>query len=48
MATPLLFNMIILLGLSLILMVTTAIACWVMLIIYGLKVLKEKFDTMVK
>jgi hypothetical protein len=41
--------MIILLGLSLIVMITTALACWVMLIIYGFKVLKEKtFDIMVK
>ena len=34
--------MIILLGLSLIVMITTAIMCWIMLIIYGFKVLKDK------
>lgn len=34
--------MIILLGLALIVMITTAIMCWIMLIIYGFKVLKDK------
>jgi len=40
--------MIILLGLALTVMITTALLCWVSLILYGFKVLKEKFDTMVK
>jgi|TARA_R110002110_G_scaffold89127_2_gene232216 hypothetical protein len=34
--------MIILLGLALTVMITTAIMCWIMLIIYGFKVLKDK------
>jgi hypothetical protein len=32
----------ILLGFALVLMITTATMCWIMLIIYGFKVLKDK------